>query len=148
MIVAGVELAAPALVFWRRVLAALALPFLLLALRRLRSLPLARYRLQVVGLGLLLALHWVLFFETVKRSAVAVAILTIYAAPIFLAALAPIFLPERRSGVGVVALAISAPGLALIALAGEGGSRVEPVAIAFGLAAALTYAALIIWAKR
>jgi len=33
----------------------------------------------------LLALHWVLFFETLKRSSVAIAILTVYTAPVFLA---------------------------------------------------------------
>ena len=69
----------------------------------------------------------------------AVAILTVYTAPIFLAVLAPIFLPESRSRIGFVALAISAPGIALIALGGEWRS-VDPLAIATGLGAAITYA--------
>lgn len=148
VIVAGVDIAGYALVFWRCVFAAAAVPVLAVALGRLGSLALRRHRARVLGLGLLLALHWALFFETVKRSSVAVAILTIYTAPIFLAVLAPLFLPERRSRVGLVALAISAPGLALIALAGEeGGKSVEPVAIAAGLGAALSYAVIVISQK-
>jgi drug/metabolite transporter (DMT)-like permease len=101
----------------------------------------------VLGLGVLLALHWTLFFEAVKRASVAVAILTVYTAPIFLAVLAPLLLPERRSRIGIIALAVSAPGLVLIALGGEGGSGADPVAVLMGLGAALTYAFLVMATK-
>jgi drug/metabolite transporter (DMT)-like permease len=101
----------------------------------------------VLGLGLLVAVHWALFFETLKLASVAVAILTVYTAPIFLAVLAPVLLPESRSRIGIVALAISAPGLVLIALAGEGGAGVDPAAIGTGLGAAITYALIVIWTK-
>jgi drug/metabolite transporter (DMT)-like permease len=147
VIVAGVELPGEALVFWRCLLAALTLPAILLVVGRPRALLLRRRRLQVLGLGVLLALHWVLFFETIKRASVAVAILLVYTAPIFLAVLAPLLLPERRSRVALLALGISAPGIALIALAGEGDAGVSAVAVATGLGAALTYALLIIGTK-
>ena len=147
VIVAGLDLGGQELVFWRCFLAALTLPLLLVALGNLDALVVHGRRLQVLGLGLLLAVHWVLFFETLKRSSVAVAILTVYTAPIFLAVIAPRLLPERRSRVGLAALALSAPGLVLIALAGEGGAPADAVAIATGLGAALTYAFLIIGAK-
>jgi drug/metabolite transporter (DMT)-like permease len=147
VIVAGLDLGGEELVFWRCLLAALTLPPLLLLLGRLDALALGRRRFQVLGLGLLLALHWVLFFETLKRSSVAVAILTVYTAPVFLAVLAPLLLPERRSRIGLVALALSAPGLVLIALAGEEGAPADAIAIATGLGAAVTYAFLIIGAK-
>jgi drug/metabolite transporter (DMT)-like permease len=147
VIVAGVDLPGEALVFWRCALAALTLPVLLAGLRRLGALAVGRLRLQVLGLGLLLALHWVLFFATIKRASVAAAILLVYTAPIFLAVFAPLLLPERRSRVALLALALSGPGIALIALGGEGGSGASPVAVATGLGAALTYALLVIWTK-
>jgi drug/metabolite transporter (DMT)-like permease len=147
VIVAGVDLPGEVLVFWRCVVAAVTLPLLLVFLGRPAVLALRRRRAQVLGLGLLLAVHWALFFETVKRASVAVAILTVYTAPIFLAVLAPLLLPERRSRVGLVALAVSAPGLVLIALAGEGGSRADPVAVGTGLGAAITYALLVMGTK-
>jgi drug/metabolite transporter (DMT)-like permease len=78
---------------------------------------------------------------------VAVAILLVYTAPIFLAVLAPLLLPERRSRVALAALAVSAPGIALIALARDDASDVSAVAVATGLGAALTYALLIVWTK-
>jgi DME family drug/metabolite transporter len=147
IIAAAVELPAEVLVFWRCLLAAASLPVLLLALGRLASIRLDRHRVRVLALGALLALHWFLFFAAVKRSSVAVAILTVYTAPIFVAVLAPRVLRERRSPVALLALAISAPGLVVIALAGDGGARPEAVAIAFGLGAALTYALLIVGVK-
>jgi DME family drug/metabolite transporter len=49
--------------------------------------------------------------------------------------------------VGLAALALSAPGLVLIALGGEGGTPADAVAIATGLGAAVTYAFIIIGAK-
>ena len=147
VIVAGVELPASTLVFWRCVIAAITVPLLVMLLRRVRLLAVVERRNQLLGLGLLVAIHWALLFQTLKLASVAVAILTVYTAPIFLAVLAPIFLPESRSRIGLVALAVSAPGIALIALGGESGGAVDPVAIATGLGAAITYAFLVIWTK-
>jgi drug/metabolite transporter (DMT)-like permease len=147
VIVAGVDLSGEALVFWRCLLAALTLPALLVVLRRLRVLIPRQRRVQMIGLGLLLATHWVLFFETIKRASVAAAILLVYTAPIFLAVLAPLLLPERRSRVALLALGVSGPGIALIALGGDGGSGASVTAVATGLGAAVTYAFIVIWTK-
>jgi drug/metabolite transporter (DMT)-like permease len=147
VIVAGVDLPGETLVFWRCVLAALTLPPILFVLGRLETLALPRRRLQVLALGLVLAAHWVLFFETIKRASVAAAILLVYTAPIFLAVLAPMLLPERRSRVALLALAVSGPGIALIALGGEHGSASSAVAVGTGLGAAITYAFVVIWTK-
>jgi drug/metabolite transporter (DMT)-like permease len=97
VIVAGVELSGYALVFWRCLLGSVSLPLILLATRRAGSLRLDRHRGRVLLLGLLLALHWILFFETVKRSSVAVAILTVYTAPVFVAIVAPVLLGDGEA---------------------------------------------------
>jgi drug/metabolite transporter (DMT)-like permease len=138
VIAAGVHLPAATLVFWRCVIAAVTLPLLVFAAGRPQALRVEDRRPQLVGLALLVALHWGLFFETLKLASVAVAILTVYTAPIFLAVLAPLLLPERRSKIGLLALAISAPGIIVIALA---------VAIGTGLGAAITYALVVMWTK-
>jgi DME family drug/metabolite transporter len=147
VIAAGVDLPAAALVFWRCAIAAVTVPALVLVVRRLPLLVVEQRRHQVMGLALLVAVHWALLFETLKLASVAVAILTVYTAPIFLAVLAPILLPEARSRIGLIALAISAPGIALIALGGEGGAAADPVAVGTGLGAAITYALIVIWTK-
>jgi drug/metabolite transporter (DMT)-like permease len=147
VIAAGVDLPAAALVFWRCVIAAVTVPALVLVVRRLPLLVVEQRRHQVLGLAFLVAVHWALLFETLKLASVAVAILTVYTAPIFLAVLAPLLLPEARSRIGLIALAISAPGIALIALGGEGGAAADPVAVGTGLGAAITYALIVIWTK-
>ena len=76
VIAAGVDLPAASLVFWRCAIAAVAVPALVLVVRRLRLLVVQERRPQVVGLALLVTVHWALLFETLKLASVAVAILT------------------------------------------------------------------------
>lgn len=148
VIVAGVDLDAEVLVFYRLALAALALTVGLVAARRLDllRLPLARRRTLAVAVGL--AAHWLLFFLTIKLASVAVAVLTVYTAPILLSVLAPLLLPEPRSAVAILALVPASLGLVLIALGGEDGGAISLIAVATGLAAALTYALLVIGTKQ
>jgi DME family drug/metabolite transporter len=148
IIVAGVDLDAVVLVFFRLALAALAtgVAATLLGRRELLRLPAAPVR--VLALGALLAVHWFLFFETIKLASVAVAVLLVYTAPVLLALLAPFFLAERRSRVALAALVPAAAGLATIALGGGEEAGATPLAVAAGLGAALSYAALVIATKR
>ena len=141
-------LSAEALVFYRLVIAAGSIGVAAVALRRLGLLRAQSSRPSLVLIGVLLAGHWFLFFETIKLSSVAVALLTVYTAPILLALVAPIFLPERRSPVALAALLPAGGGLALIALTGGDDAHARPLAIATGLGGALTYAVLVIATKR
>jgi drug/metabolite transporter (DMT)-like permease len=145
VIVAAVDLDAAVLVFYRVAIAAAAIAIVLAAIRRLQLL---RPDWRVLVVGVFLAGHWFLFFETIKVSSVAVALLTVYTAPIFLALLAPVFLPERRSGIALLALAPAGGGLALIALLGGEDSDANATGIATGLGAAISYAGLVIATKR
>ena len=147
IIVAGVALPSQALVAWRCLLGVVALVAILAALRRASELRVRVERPRILLLSLALGFHWLLFFEALKRTSVAVAILSLYTAPIFVAILAPRMLPERQSRIALLALAISAPGLVLVALAGEGGSSANPVGIACGVGAAVLFALLIIGVK-
>jgi drug/metabolite transporter (DMT)-like permease len=148
VIVAGVELEAAALVFWRLALAAAAVAVGILAVRRRELFRLRAHRLRTVLVGVGLGAHWLLFFLTIKLASVAVAVLAVYTAPIFLAVLAPLVLPESRSRVALAALIPAAAGMTLIALAGEDGGAVRPLALVTGLGAAVTYAVLVIGTKH
>src|SRR5919199_4136939 len=148
IIVAHVRLDAAVLAFYRVAIAAAALLAVLVALRRLdlAALPRPRAKMLLVGGGL--GGHWFLYFETIKLASVAVAVVTVYTAPIFLALLAPLALPERRSRAALVALAPGAAGIALIAFGGNGGTHARPLGIACGLAAGVTYALLVVGTKQ
>jgi drug/metabolite transporter (DMT)-like permease len=147
VIVAHVDLSATVLVFWRVAIAAVTVTAACAVVGRADLLRVPSQRRLMVAVGVVLAVHWYLFFETIKLSSVAVAVLTVYTAPVFLALLAPLFLPEQRSRVALVALIPAGAGLVLMSAWGSGGTHARPLAIACGIGAALTYALLVIGTK-
>jgi DME family drug/metabolite transporter len=148
VLVAAVDLGAEALAFLRLAIAAATLALTALALRRTDQLRPGGRLPALVALGIVQGVHWLLFFETVKLGSVALAVLTFYTAPLFLAALAPVFLPERLSRVALAALVPAGAGIALIAFADAAAVPASSWAIATGLGSAATYAVLVILSKQ
>jgi drug/metabolite transporter (DMT)-like permease len=149
VLAASVDLGAEALAFWRLALAAGTLGLIALLARRVDLLA-PRGRLRALALlGVAQGAHWLLFFEAVEHGSVALAVLTFYAAPLVIALVAPLVLPERLSPVVLGACVVGAAGIAAIALdqGGEGDSA-SLAAVAAGLGSAVAYAALVILSKR
>jgi DME family drug/metabolite transporter len=148
IVVRELDVPAMAIVFYRVVFAVAAISAVLLAIGR-RDLFRTPNR-AVLGLGVLLALHWSSYFAAIKETSVASAVLVTYAGPIFMALLAPALIRERVPAISIVALAVSAGGIALISLSGggEGGSAVRPLGIALAVLAALTFALLVVLLKK
>jgi drug/metabolite transporter (DMT)-like permease len=147
VLVAAADLGAEALAFWRLALAAGTLAVGAVLVRRPAVLA-PGPRLPVLALlGVVQGAHWLLFFEAVKHGSVALAVLTFYAAPLVLAVVAPLVLPERWSGVVLGAAAVGTAGIALIALDADRGGA-SPWAVAAGLGSAASYAALVMLSKR
>ena len=147
IIVAGIDLDAPVLVFYRCLFAVPAIALALLLTRRLFVLRRGRTVKAALLLGTTLGVHWFLFFETIKLSSVAFALLAAYMAPIVVALLAPVVLPERRSRIALAALVPAAGGLTIVALGGGDAVGFRPLALLTGLGTALTYAALVLGTK-
>ncbi len=144
----AVSLGAAPLAFLRLLLAAATLGVVALVTRRLSLLRPGPHLRVLIALGVVQAAHWWLFFEAVKRGSVALAVLTFYTAPLFLAVLAPLFLPERLSNVALGALVPGGLGISLVALAGDDGTAFGWVALACGIGSALTFAVLLVLSKR
>ena len=148
VIVAGVELDAAVLVVHRLALAALATAGAATLLGRAGVLRLPARPWRLVVVGTLLAAHWFLFFQTIKVASVAFAVVVVYTAPILIALIAPLFLPERRSGIGLVALVLALAGVALVATGEDDELRTGLLGAAAGAGAAITYALLVVATKR
>lgn len=144
VLVAAVGLGAEALAFLRLALAAATLALVALASGHAASLRPGPRLPALLAVGIVQGAHWLLFFEAVKLGSVALAVLTFFTAPLFLAVLAPALLPERLSRVALAALVPGAAGLTLVAGGGSGGL----LAILSGLGSAVTYACLVILSKR
>jgi drug/metabolite transporter (DMT)-like permease len=148
VLVAAVDLGAEALAFLRLALAAAALGLVALVGGRAADLRPGGRLPALVVLGAVQGAHWLLFFEAVKLGSVALAVLTFYLAPLFLAVLAPLALPEKLSNVTLGALLPGGAGIALVALSGNDGGRFSTAALACGIGSAVTYALLVILSKR
>jgi|SRR5918999_817755 DME family drug/metabolite transporter len=141
------ELPEQVVVFYRVSLAAAAIGAVLVLIRRTDLMrPPPR---PLLSLGVLLAVHWVLFFAAINETSVASAVLVTYTAPVFMAMLSPLVLGERLTRVTVAALGVSLAGTALIALSsGEDSGDVTAHGVALALGAAVTMAFLIVLLKR
>jgi drug/metabolite transporter (DMT)-like permease len=114
---------------------AIALVGVAVALRRLTIPKVRRWRLVLSGV--LLALHWITFFESIKLTTVAVALAVLYLGPIAAAILAGPMFGEHVDRRLWVALAIATVGTLLVVQPWESGG-VDPAGIAMaGLSAAL-----------
>ena len=142
------EVPSIALVGARVTFGALALIVVAAALKKLEFPKIRRGRLVVSGI--LLALHWITFFEAIKLTTVAVALAVLYLGPIGAAILSGPILGERVVPRLWAALGIAAAGTILVvqpwvaASAGDGlGITREGIAIAAVSAALLTALMLI-----
>ena len=141
-----VDVSAPVLVFFRLSLGAASVAAVWAIRGRLSELRLGERRGLLIASGLLLALHWVAFFEAYKRLTVATTILIVYVGPVLIAAAAPAVLGERLERRTLYALALSLGGIALIAVPSSGAGNAAGF-VAAGLSA-VTFAGLVLMLKK
>ncbi|HZR38637.1 MAG TPA: DMT family transporter [Ktedonobacteraceae bacterium] len=90
----------------------------LLIVARLQHVPLwpkqRRDALLLLGQGVLLALHWTSFFQSINVSNVAIGLLTFSSFPLFTAAFETLLLRQRPSRIQVCAALLILPGIYLL----------------------------------
>jgi drug/metabolite transporter (DMT)-like permease len=107
-------LPSPLIVFGRVFFAGLVLLPLCL-LQRLPILPKRpRDGFFLAALGVLLAIHWTTFFQSIAVSNVAIGLLSYSSFPLFTAALEPLLLHQRPSRIQVIAALLILPGIYLL----------------------------------
>jgi drug/metabolite transporter (DMT)-like permease len=144
VIVREVSLPAESIAFWRVVIAAVAVLAGALATGRARDLLPRAGRRRLVALGLVLAVHWSLYFQAIKLSSVPLAVLLTYTGPMFIALLAPALTGERPTWLTWPALAAGTAGVAVVATDSSGALHANGEAVAAGLGAGVSFALLII----
>ena len=136
-----VPLSPTVLVFGRVVFA---VPVLLLAsaLRRLPLAPPSRHSLVAfAALGLLLAVHWTTFFQSVQVSSVAIALITFATFPVFVAFLEPLLLNEPRRSSDLLLAGASLLGIIILVPTFDPGDATAQ-GVLWGIASGLTFALL------
>lgn len=129
------------------VLTVASLPVMLRDRLAVRASP--RQWLAVAWLGLSDALNIGFFFAAYQRTSVAIAVLTHYLTPIFVAVLAPVVLRERPAARTYGSVAIAFAGLLLLLEPWRAGlSRDDFVGAALGAGSAVFYASNVLVNKR
>ena len=146
VLVKEIDVSAAVTVFFRLALGAASVVAVWALRGRLSELRIVRDRGLVLAAGLILAFHWVVFFEAYKRLPVATTILIVYVGPILIAAAAPAVLGERLERSTIYALSLSVGGIALIAIPSSGSG--DALGFVAAAAAALSFAAVVLTLKR
>jgi drug/metabolite transporter (DMT)-like permease len=146
VIVKQLDVSASVIVFFRLALGAVSVAAVYAARGKLSELRLREGRGLVVTAGVLLAVHWVAFFEAYKRLSVATTILIVYVGPVLIAAAAPFVLRERLERRTLYALALSVGGIALIAVPSTG--RGDALGLLSAGIAAVLFAAVVLTLKK
>lgn len=102
------------IVFGRVFFAAISLFILLIILKQSIILKQKRDYLLLFMPGVLLALHWLTFFESIKLSTVAIGLLTYSTFPVFTAFIEPVFFKEKLKVRDILLAGITFIGVALI----------------------------------
>ncbi|HEX6042726.1 DMT family transporter [Longimicrobium sp.] len=133
---------------WRALLAAGIFAVHAVVIRRVRlerrDLP-SVIAFGVVGVAGLLACY----SRAVETGGAALAAILLYTAPVWVAVLSALFLGERMTGRKLLALAVATAGVAgIAATSGDGGIRLTPAALGWGLASGVAYALYYLFGKR
>jgi drug/metabolite transporter (DMT)-like permease len=97
--------------------------------------------LYLALLGVLLAVHWITFFEAIQVSTVAIGLLTFSTFPVFTALLEPLFFRERWLLLDLLLALITFAGVALVIPAFDLNSVLTQGAL-WGIASGATFAVL------
>jgi drug/metabolite transporter (DMT)-like permease len=146
VIVKEVDVSAGVIVFFRLSLGALSVLAWWAIRGRMDELRLGTHRPLLFAAGVILALHWLAFFEAYKRLSVATTILVVYVGPVLIAAAAPAVLGERIERRTIWALALSMIGIGLIAV--PSASAGDAFGLACAAVAAVSFAAIVLMLKK
>ncbi|MCC6123819.1 MAG: EamA family transporter [Pirellulales bacterium] len=141
------DLSPATIVFGRAAFAAAALGLVMLGMQSQTGSPWKRPSKWTAVSGLLLATHWVAFFQAIQVSTVAVGLLTFSSFPLFVTLLEPWFFQERRRWLDLLTAALVMAGVALIVPSFDFRNNVTQGAF-WGVLSGFVYALLCILNRR
>lgn len=108
-----ISLSALVLVWWRVFFTSISLFFLIGFGRKLRQLP-RRLILQYMGIGVLVALHWLCFFGAVKYANASICLICMATTSFFTAIIEPIIMRQPIKGYELLLGVLILPGMILV----------------------------------
>jgi drug/metabolite transporter (DMT)-like permease len=108
-----IQLSALVLVWWRVLITALSLMFLINTWQLLRTLP-RRQLLILMGIGAIVGLHWLSFYGAIKLSNASIGVLAMGSTSFFSAILEPLLLRKKFKPLELALSMLIIPGMALV----------------------------------
>ena len=109
-----IQLSALVLVWWRVLITSFSLLLILRSFKAFREMP-RRLLLQYMGIGVLVALHWLAFYGAIKLANASVSLICMATTSLFTSMLEPLILRQRMKGYELLLGVMVIPGMALIA---------------------------------
>lgn len=128
-----IQLSALAIVWWRVLITSVSLLFLIRGGQALRQLPWPTI-LQFMGIGMLVAIHWLAFYGSIKLANASIALICMATASFFTSVLEPLIMRQRVRWFEIMLGLAVIPGMALIVSSTDASMNTGILA---GLAAAL-----------
>ncbi len=108
-----ISLSALTLVWWRVLLTTVSLLFLIRWGARLRQLP-RQLIFQYLGIGVLVALHWICFFGAIKFANASICLVCMATTSFFTSFLEPLLLKQRIKGYEILLGLLILPGMVMV----------------------------------
>ncbi|MCB0594148.1 MAG: EamA family transporter [Lewinellaceae bacterium] len=108
-----IQLSALAIVWWRVLITSISLLFLIRGGKALRQLPWSTI-LQFMGIGVLVAVHWLAFYGAIKLANASIALICMATASFFTSLLEPFIMRQRMRWHEILLGMAIIPGMALI----------------------------------
>ena len=108
-----ISLDAIPLVWWRVLLTSLSIVFLIPLIKNINSLS-RKTILRFAGIGMIIGLHWILFFASIKLSNPSIALICMATGSFFTAILEPIMLKQQMKGYEILLGLMIVPGMLMI----------------------------------
>jgi drug/metabolite transporter (DMT)-like permease len=138
------------IVFWRMAIGTAFVAAVIAATRRFSALRPGPHPWLLLTSGVLLSLHWMVYFKSIHLLPVSTAVFIAYLAPVLVALSAPLFLGEALERRTPAALALALGGVAFLSWGG-GGRGSLPFSLEgmfYALLTACSYAALVLMLKK
>ncbi len=141
----SIQIAPASIVFGRTVVAVV----ILLVVIKVKRLPWPSRKIFWISfpVGVLLALHWIIFFHAIQVSSVAIGLLAFSTYPVFVAILEPLFNRSKFRLLDLLFAGLAFVGL-LVVLQEDAAEYTVVAGVFWGVLAGLSCALLTIWNKR
>jgi drug/metabolite transporter (DMT)-like permease len=108
-----IEMSAMMIVWWRVVITCISLLFFVKAANIIRDIP-PRLILQFMGIGVLVALHWLTFYEAIKMANASIVLVCLATSSFFTAVLEPFVMNQKVKWYEIILGLLVIPGMVLI----------------------------------